>query len=132
MLDRSQCLPLLKPLHGLCEAGDLWHKTLERHHRENLKMSGLRLDPALYELVANAVLHGLRGGYVDELIKAADRHFRRVAQGTREKFDLEEDIRRPCIFSGFALTRSTDGSMQNGPVCVPAPAREAGSNLEKF
>ncbi len=25
----EQCLQLLKPLYGLCESGDLWHKTLD-------------------------------------------------------------------------------------------------------
>ena len=58
-LHPSQCLKLLKPLYGLCESGDLWHQTLDRHHREDLGMNPLRSDPALYVLMKNKLLHGL-------------------------------------------------------------------------
>ena len=40
-LDPHQCLQLLKPLYGLCESGDLWHKALDDHHRKDLKMRPL-------------------------------------------------------------------------------------------
>ena len=32
-LDPSHCLKLLRPLYRLCESGDLWHATLDNHHR---------------------------------------------------------------------------------------------------
>ena len=110
--DPSECLQLLKPLYGLCESGGLWHKTLDRHHREDLNMSAFRSDPALYKLVKYAVLHGMSGNYVDDFIRAGDRHFKEVAQQTRERFDMAEDVRPPCNFTSFALHRSNDGSMQ--------------------
>ena len=47
-LDDPQCLQLLRPLSGLCESGDLWHKTLEAHHGNELGMEPTRMDPALY------------------------------------------------------------------------------------
>ena len=31
-LQPEQCLKLLKPLYGLCDSGDLWHKTVDEHH----------------------------------------------------------------------------------------------------
>ena len=37
-LDGPQCLQLLRPLYGLCESGDLWHTTLDAHHRNELGM----------------------------------------------------------------------------------------------
>ena len=47
-LEPHECLQLLKPLYGLCESGDLWHKTLVEHHRYDLKMTAFRFDPAPY------------------------------------------------------------------------------------
>eukprot|EP00171_Calliarthron_tuberculosum_P023469 IDg23469t1 len=63
-LDPSQCLKLMKPLYGLCDSGDLWHRTIDEHHRHDLGMTPLRSDPALYTLTNNGALYGLSGGYV--------------------------------------------------------------------
>ena len=57
-LNPSQCLQLLKPLYGLCESGDMWHDTLEKHHIMNLGMCPLRFDPALYVLMTKGLLKG--------------------------------------------------------------------------
>lgn len=32
-LSQAQSLQILPPLYGLCEARDLWHQTLSKHHR---------------------------------------------------------------------------------------------------
>ena len=75
-------------------------------------MSSFRSDPALYKLVRHRVLHVMSSNYVDYLIRAGDRHFKEVAQQTREMSGMAEDVRPPCNFTGFALHRSNDGSMQ--------------------
>ena len=49
-LEPHQCLQLLKPQYGLCESDDLWHDTMDKHHREGLGMKPLRSDSALYVL----------------------------------------------------------------------------------
>lgn len=33
-LDPSQCVQLLLLAYGLCKSGDIWHETVEKHHRE--------------------------------------------------------------------------------------------------
>ena len=71
-LDADQCLQLLKPLYGLCESGDLWFETLDKHHRVDLKMKPFRIDPAMYYLLADGMLYGISGGYVDDLIRAGN------------------------------------------------------------
>lgn len=131
-LYESKCLQLPKPLYGLCESRDLCHKTLDRHHHEELKISAFRAYPALYKLVINGVLHGLSSGYIDELIKAGDWHYRRIAQGTREKFDVAEDNRPPCNFTGLALTRSRSLGWlyANVPAYVPAHAGGAATGFK--
>ena len=94
----SQCLKLLKPLYGLCESGDLWHEKLAKHHREDLGMSSLRSDPALYTLITNGVLKGLSGGYVNDLIRAGNQDFKDVSKKTNDRFEMAEDQKLPCSF----------------------------------
>ena len=108
-LEPHQCLQLVKPLYGLCESGDLWHQTLDTHHREDLGMKPLRSDPVLYTLIVNGRLRGLSGGYVDDVIRAGDAHFQKVALKTREKFEMAEDKKLPCTFTGFSLSPDENG-----------------------
>ena len=107
----SQCLKLLKPLYGLCESGDLWHETLARYHREDLVMPSLRSDPALYTLITNGVLKGFSDGYVDELIRPRDKDFKEVSKKTNARFEMAEDQKLPCSFTGFFLGRGKDGDV---------------------
>ena len=50
-LQPKQYLKLLKPLYGLCDSRDLWHKTLDEHHRHNLGKTPFRSDPAPYKIM---------------------------------------------------------------------------------
>ena len=109
-LKPDECLQLIKPLYGLCESGDLWHQTMDKHHREDLGMKPLRSDPALYVLVDNHRLKGLAGGYVDDLLRAGDRKFRQLASKTREKFEVAKDKGLPCTFTGFFLSKTRSGT----------------------
>ena len=101
----------MKPLYGLCESGDLWHRTLDKHHREDLGMKPLRSDPAFYFLVKDGQLQGLAGGYVDDLIRAGGAFFKQISQRTRETFEMAEDKRLPCTFTGFSLHQDKKGNI---------------------
>ena len=37
-LDPHECFELLKPLYGLCDSGDLWHETLQKHLLDDMEM----------------------------------------------------------------------------------------------
>ena len=108
-LSPDQCLKLLKPLYGLCESGDLWHKTLDEHHRKDLGMVPLRSDRALYKLMIDGLLVGLSGGYVDDLLRAGSTRFRELSRKTNERFQMDEDEVIPCTFSRFHLERDEHG-----------------------
>ena len=73
--DPSQYLQLLKPSHGICGSGDLWHETINKHNREDLCMTSFRSDPALYALIFKGLLKGLSGGYFDGVLRAGDKDF---------------------------------------------------------
>lgn len=107
-LDSSQSLQLLKPLHGPFESGELWHKTLDCHHVEDLGMKPLRSDHALYIFMNDKVLKALSEGYLDDLIRAGDRTFKTICSKTGLKFDLAKDQYLPCIFTGFFLGKTSD------------------------
>lgn len=43
-LSPEPCLKLLRPLYGRCDAGDLWHTTLDKHYCHELKMKPFRTN----------------------------------------------------------------------------------------
>ena len=110
-LESYEFLELLKPQYGLCESGDLWHKTLDEHHCKDLKMTDFRFDPALYHLKQDGHLVGLSGGYVDDPIRGGNKEFRNHTDKTEERFDMDEDKRIPCSFTGFSLSRGKNGTI---------------------
>ena len=107
-LDPDQCLQLLKPLYGLCESGDLWHATMDEHHRKDLGMTPLRSDPALYCLLTDHILTGLSGGYVDDLIRTGDDSFREKCKLTHKKFEMKPDSALPSEYAGFQISKDGD------------------------
>lgn len=109
-LEKSQGLHLLKPLHGLCESGDLWHATLDRHHRLDLGMTPIMSDPAVYVSIVNGALNRLSGGYVDDLIRTTNQEFRELLMKSNDKFDVAEDQSLPCFFTGVSLSHDGNGS----------------------
>lgn len=111
-LRHDQCLKLLKPLHGLCDSGDLWHKTIDNHYCKELGMSPMKSDPALYTTMSDGLLTGLSGGYVDDLLRAGIPEFREYASLTNRRFEMDADEELPCTFSGFSLSRQETGCLE--------------------
>lgn len=100
-LKPSRGLKLLKPLYGLYESGDLWHATLDRHHRLDLKMTPLRSTTALYISMENEVLRGLLRAHVDDLARTRNKEFKVISQNTKGKFCMAEDQSPPCSLTVF-------------------------------
>ena len=68
-LEPHECFELLRPLYGLSDAGDLWHKTLHSHLVDDLHLTSAKTAPSLYFARANGKIIGLSGSYVDDLIR---------------------------------------------------------------
>lgn len=116
-LQPDEALKMEKPVYGLTESGDLWHATLDRHHRKDLKMKPLASDPALFIEHTNGKLTGLSALYVDDLLRAGTRAFRLKCGATNKKFDTTEKSSIPFEFTGFNIERLNDGKLaisQNG------------------
>ena len=77
-------------------------------------MTAFRFDPALYPLKQDGYLIGLSGGYVDDLIRGDNKELRKHADKTKERFDMDEDKRILCSFTGFSLV--VEGTSSQQPV----------------
>lgn len=72
-------------------------------------MKPSRVDPALYYLLYNGIIRKLSGGYVDDIIRPGDKHFKKLSNKTNDIFEMGEDEHIPCEFTGFSLNYDNDG-----------------------
>lgn len=107
-LDPDHFFKLLRPLYEVCDASDLYHINIDRHHREDLEMTPLFIDPALYYRLADGVLKGLSGGYVDYLLRCGDPDFWKVSRNTKQKFEMKDESPMPFDFAGYLITKDND------------------------
>ena len=66
----DESFELLKPLHGLCDAGNLWQKSLNDHRTRELNLTPTKCDSSLYFSFRLRELIGINGSYVDDLLLA--------------------------------------------------------------
>ncbi len=83
-------LHLVKPLYGICDAGDYWGATFRSHITKNLKMTPLDGDPSLYVKEMDGDTEGLLGNYVDDNIFAGTKVIWDLARQTQDTFDSKE------------------------------------------
>ncbi len=69
-------------------------------------------DPALYKKLVDCALVGLSGGYVDGMLQAGSPAIRTLSRKTHERFQMGEDEKIPCTFSGFSFERNKDGCLE--------------------
>lgn len=83
----GEVLRILKPLYGLCDAGDYWSATMTSHVEDDLSMSPLTRDPALYVKDGEDDVDGLLGSYVDDMLLGGNEEFQRLTEKTLTHFD---------------------------------------------
>ena len=110
-LAEDECLQLLLPLYGLTESGDYWFYTMDEHHRVDLKMTPFRLDSTIYFLRRGDSLIGLSGAYVDDFIRSGNKVFKELESLSNEKFNVRDNMKLPCTFSGFRIDRNEKGEL---------------------
>lgn len=81
-------MKLLKTLCGLSESGDLWHETLDTHHRQYLGMLPLRSDPELYTTKNEKLLVVISDTYVDEILRKGDSEFQELSSKNNARFEI--------------------------------------------
>ena len=102
-LDPGECFELLRPLYGLADAGDLWHKSLENHLINDLHMESSMADPSLYLHFDNGNLTGINGTYVDDLLRCGTSDFEQKSKLTYDKFETSGSEEPPITFAGLNI-----------------------------
>lgn len=110
-MEPQQYFQLLKPLYGLCDVGDVWAATMDKHHHKDFFMTPLRSEPALYISSKNGEVNGFSGFYVNDLLRAGTLDFRAHCRKTHAKLDMGEEDMIPCPFTGFYLDKDQDGAI---------------------
>jgi len=106
-----ECVKLMKPLYGLCDAGDLWAASMDKHHRVDLGLTPMRSDPAFYISTKDGKINGFSGSYVDDMLRAGDATFRSHCRTTHETFDMGNEEPLPGPFTGFYIAKAEDGAL---------------------
>jgi Reverse transcriptase (RNA-dependent DNA polymerase) len=70
----DQVLKLLKPLYGLSDSRDYWEATMRRLFDEDLGMTGLTGDAAMFIKTNRGELSGMICSYVDDLLQAGNQN----------------------------------------------------------
>ncbi len=102
--DKGKCLQLLRPRYALCESGDLWHATLDKHRREDLFKAPIDSESAIYVLMKDGLFNGLIRSYLDDLLREGTPDFRQDCLKTHSKFDMSDDESLHLTFAGFQLS----------------------------
>eukprot|EP00170_Pyropia_yezoensis_P002751 contig_11549_g2756 len=83
----DEVLQVLKPLYGLCDAGDYSSATMTAHIKDDLCMSSLTGDPALYYKYGDGHADGLLGSYVDDMLLGGNENFQSLTESTLTRFE---------------------------------------------
>jgi len=81
-LTDDEFLLLVRPLYGVCDAGDYWFLTLQRHVRDDLLMTPGSSEPALYMRKGVNGLFGLMGTFVDDCLLGGTDEFQMATKTT--------------------------------------------------
>lgn len=71
----EECIQMFKPLYGLYDSRDLWHRKIDDQQWLNWGMNPFPSDPDLYKLMSDGILMGLIGRYIDDLLRAYSSSF---------------------------------------------------------
>ena len=105
-LTDDEVLLLVRPLYGVCDAGDYWFVTLQRHVRDDLLMTPLSSDPALYMRKGVDGLVGLMGTFVDDCLLGGTDGFQAATNKTLRVFDAKPRQMDEMEFVGVQVKTS--------------------------
>lgn len=112
-LSANRLLRLLRPLYGLSDSGDYWHKTFSKHLQQDLMMTPTTGYLSLFFKSVHGKLQGLTGAYVDNTIGAGELQFENESMATSERFQSKERENDNFQFAGIQLEKRADGYLMH-------------------
>lgn len=113
-LKEDELLELLNPLYGLCDAGDYYGVTIEEHAINDLGMTALLSDSALYAKFAGGRLIGISGLQVDDCLNAGNKEFEELTNLTFQKFESKLRVYSNFDFFGTQIRTIAPGKYYVG------------------
>lgn len=111
-LPDDEVFQLIKPLYGLCDAGDYWYITLRVFIRDFLGIDNLESDLSLYAQFKNdGELDGMFGTYVDDICNAGNESFEKLSSTFEQRFDTKDRKDDDFHFSGVHIQKHENGTI---------------------
>ena len=102
-LQDGELLKLLKPLYGVADSGDYWDATFATHVKEDLGMSPMTGDPALFIKQDKDNIDGILGAYVDDTCMGGNETFQNLTLATLDKFESKPRVWDDFDFIGVSV-----------------------------
>lgn len=108
-LKEGELLLLLRPLYGVCNAGDYWNATITAHVEGDLVMRSLTSDPALFAKWGDdGSVIGLLAAYVDDLVMEGNKEFQKRAEATLKRFEARQRVYEQMEFVMVSVDTAAD------------------------
>jgi Reverse transcriptase (RNA-dependent DNA polymerase) len=104
----EQPLKLLRPLYGLCDAGNCWTRTVLDHLTKDLSLTQSIGDSGLFSRAMNNKLAALTASFVDDLLMAGDDDFHEQSLYKSERLNSREREYDKVRFAGVNIDKSQD------------------------
>jgi Reverse transcriptase (RNA-dependent DNA polymerase) len=108
-LGADQVLKLLRPLYGLCDAGDYWARTILDHLTKDLGLTQAIGDSGLFFQTMNRKLVALTSSFVDDLLMAGTEDFHEQSLCTSDRFKSRERDYDKVRFAGVNIEEGHNG-----------------------
>lgn len=109
-IKQGQLFELIRPLYGLCDAGDYWGHTIIDHLVNDIKMTNLAGDPCLFVKTGPNGIEGITGLYVDDCLNAGHESFQNLTTAITKQFDCKPRVYDKFDFFGSQINTLSDGS----------------------
>ena len=103
-LSEGELLELLKPLYGLSDSGDYWHRTITRHLTKDMEMNTTVGELSLFIKHVDKKLIGMTGIYVDDSLLCGNDEFLKASDKSLETFESREREMDNTLFAGVKVT----------------------------
>ena len=110
-LSTNELFKLVKPLYGLCDAGDYWYITLRALLKDDLRLTNLESDVSIYFIKSELGLQGMLGTYVDDLVTAGNDSFHHITSRIEKRFESKSPAFDNFHFSVVHIKRDDDNTI---------------------